>query len=227
MFSTVKSMSLDGLDGYLVEVQTDISPGLPSFGVVGLPDTSINEAKERVKASIKNSGIEIPNRRILVNLAPADKRKEGTGFDLPIAVGILIATGMIKQGARVGFEQTIFLGELSLDGKVNRVKGVLPMCMDAKELGIRRVIVPKSNAREAAVIEDLDIIPVSDLEEVIDYLNGKLEIKRQTVILDNILKKKDEYKIDFSEVKGQESAKRALEIAVAGGHNCVLIGSPR
>ncbi len=227
MFSTVKSMSLDGIEGYLVEVETDISPGLPSFNVVGLPDASIKEAKERVRASIRNSNIEFPSRKILVNLSPADRRKEGTGFDLPIAVGILITMGIIKPEKIEGFEQTIFLGELSLDGKLNPVKGILPMCIDAKELGIRRAIVPKQNAREAAVIEDLNVIPISNLENLIDYINGIVKVKKQTIDLKNILKRKDKYNIDFCEVKGQENAKRALEIAVAGGHNCIFVGSPR
>ena len=227
MLSIVKSMSLEGIDGYLVEVQIDISGGLPSFNVVGLPDVSIKEAKERVRASIKNIGFEFPSRRILVNLSPADKRKEGTGFDLPIAIGLLIASGKICKQNLESFEQTVFLGELSLDGKINRVRGVLPMCIEAKNLGIKRVVVPKANAREAAIIEDLEVIPVSDLNEVIEYVNGDIDIKRKVVDVKKILNKKDEYNLDFSEVKGQRSVKRVLEISAAGGHNCLLIGSPR
>ncbi len=227
MFSVVKSMSLEGIEGYLVEVQTDIAGGLPSFNVVGLPDVSIKESKERVRSAIKNTGFEIPSRRILVNLAPADKRKEGTCFDLPIAIGILITAGIIHEQSFDGFNQTIFLGELSLDGKVNRVKGVLPMCIDAKNLGIKRVIVPTANAREAGVIEELEVIPVKDLNEVVNYINGDLDIKRKIVDINKILNNKYEYNVDFSEVKGQKNVKRALEISVAGGHNCILIGSPR
>ena len=176
MYSIVKTISLNGLDGYLVDVETDISSGLPAFNVVGLPDVSIKEAKERVRACIKNSNIDIPSRKILVNLAPADKRKEGTGFDLPIAVGILIAIGIVKKEKLDSFENTVFLGELSLDGKINRIKGILPMCIEAKNLGIKRIIVPKSNAREAAVIEELEIIPVHTLTEVIEYINGNIVV---------------------------------------------------
>ena len=216
MYSNVKTIALNGLDGYLIDVQTDISSGLPSFNVVGLPDASIKEAKERVRACIKNSDIDIPSRRILVNLAPADRRKEGTWFDLPIAVGILKAMQIIKSDKLENFEDTVFLGELSLDGTINRINGMLPMCIEARNLGIKRVVVPKSNSREAAVIEDLEVIPVSNLNEVIEYINGDLEIKRKKVNVHEMLNKRKKYTVDFNEVKGQEMAKRALEIAAAG-----------
>ena len=227
MLAIVKSMSLEGVDGYLVDVQVDVTGGLPSFNIVGLPDISIKEAKERVRSSIKNNGYEIPSRRILVNLSPADKRKEGTGFDLPIAIGLLITGGIIKNQNLEDFNQTVFLGELSLDGRINRVRGILPMCIEARNLGIKRVIVPESNSREAAVIEELEVIPVKNLNDVIEYINGNIKIERKVINVKRILNNKNEYNVDFSEVKGQKNVKRALEISAAGGHNCILIGSPR
>ena len=223
MTSNIKTISLNGIDGNLVEVQTDISGGIPNIEIVGLPDTSVKESKERIKTAIKNSKIEFPSRKIIINLAPASTRKEGTSYDLPIAVGILQA---LKEIEIDNLENTIFIGELSLDGKVNRINGVLPMCIEAMNLGIKRVILPKSNEREAAVIKNIEIIGVKNLKEVVDYLNKKIEIKPIRI---NILKefnREGKNEKDFSEVKGQENVKRALEIAAAGGHNCILIGPP-
>lgn len=181
----------------------------------GLPDIRVKEAKQRVRSAIKNSGIEFPSRKIVVNLAPADKRKEGTFFDLPIAIGILVAIGKIKKTAIEDFDSTIFLGELSLDGKINEVNGILPMCIEAVDLGIKRVIIPSQNSVEASIIKDLDIIPVSDLNEVIDYLSGEIQIDKQIVYGNTDFENREHYNVDFSEVKGQENAKRALEIAAA------------
>lgn len=213
MLSKIKSMSLEGLNGYLVEIQVDVSGGLPSFEIVGLPGIRVKEAKERVRSAIKNSNIEFPSRKIVINLAPANIRKEGTFYDLPIAIGILIAFGEIRNIKIDGFESTIFLGELSLDGKINGVNGVLPICIEALELGIKRVIIPRENVLEASIIKGLEIIPADNLKDVIKYLKGEKILQKYISPKNISLNNDTNYGIDFSEVKGQENAKRALEIA--------------
>lgn len=223
MLAITKSMALQGLDGYLISIQVDISNGLPDFQIVGLPGTSVKEARERVKSAIRNSNIEFLSRRIVVNLSPANTRKEGSMYDLPIAVGILIANRNIKNSnLEKLLEETIFIGELSLNGKIEKTKGILPICIEAKKLGMKRIILPKQNAKEASILKGIEILPVNTLKEVIFYLNGKKEILQEKNTEIN-LSQDIEYELDFSEVKGQESVKRALEVAAAGGHNCLLI----
>ncbi len=221
MLSVTKSMCLYGLEGLLIDVEVDVSSGMPSWDIVGLPDTSIRESKERVRTAIKNCGIELKSRKYIINLSPSNIHKNGPIFDLPIAVGILSSLNIIKA---FNFENTIFIGELSLDGKLKPINGALPICLSAKKYGITKVILPKENSKEAVIVRGIQVIGIEDLKEAISYLNGELKIKPE----ENQIFKTEKYeeKIDFSEVKGQEFVKRGLEIAVAGGHSICLIGSP-
>lgn len=224
MFNRTFSAAVHGIDGFLVQVEADVSDGLPEFSMVGFLASEVKEAKERVRISLKNSGFKLPAKRITINLSPADIRKEGTAFDLPIAVAILVTLGFIPEQ---NINDTLIIGELSLNGQINKVNGVLPIVNMALGQGFSRCIVPLDNAKEGAVISDIDVIGVRNLEEVVQYLNNESMIDPEFVDVDQMFRYyTKESDIDFSEINGQVAAKRAVEIAVSGMHNILFIGSP-
>jgi len=222
MLSIIQSIGLLGMEGHIIEVEVDVSNGLPSFTVVGLPDAAVRESTERVRAAIKNSGLEFPMKRITVNLAPADLRKEGPAYDLPIALGILAATGQID-GTKV--DGIGVFGELSLDGSVRMVTGILPAALILREKGFAGMVVPAQNGNEAGLVEGLAIYPVASLAGLVRFLRGEERINFIPEEYQAAAAKQEGF-LDFAEVKGQALARRALEVAAAGGHNVLMVGPP-
>ncbi len=223
MIAQVLSCSVTGVDAFFVEVEVDISSGLPSFTTVGLPEAAVKESRERVKSAIKNSGYRFPDDRITVNLAPADVKKDGTAFDLPVAMAILAATRIIPAST---LKDNIFIGELSLDGRVKPVKGALTIAIEAEKAGYRNIIVPYENRKEASVVEGLSVYPARTLSQVIGFLGGFTEIIPETADLKSMFQTSHNFDYDFSHIAGQEHVKRAMEISAAGSHNVMMSGPP-
>lgn len=222
MFSCIKTCSLVGLNGYIIDVETDVSRGMPGFNIVGLADMAIKEAKERARTAVKNSGFEFPLAKITTNLSPANLKKDGTQMDLALALGILASSSQLNIDRSSEF---LFIGELSLDGAINKVDGALPMVISCRENGFKKFVVPFENRDECAVVQDIEIYPVKNLNEVVDFINGDLNIARHVVesYFDESNIKND---YDFEDMRGQEQLKRALEISAAGSHNLLMLGSP-
>lgn len=223
MFAKAISGAVVGIDAELIEVQCDIALGLPNFTIVGLPQKEVQESRERIRSALKNAGFEFPAKRITVNLAPADLPKEGVGLDLPLALAILAATEQMN-GERIA--ELLALGELSLDGELRPVKGVLPIALAARKAGLKGLLVATGNAEEAAIVADIKVYPVAHLREALAFLNGDLQLAPATADPQTYFQVDTLYDCDLTEIKGQDQAKRALEVAAAGGHNLLLIGPP-
>ncbi len=223
MLAKVNSYALNGLEGFGVSVEVDVNAGLPAYEVVGLADTAVKESRERVRAAIKNSLLDYPIKKITVNLAPADSKKEGSIYDLPIAVGILAATEQLPAHS---YKPYVIVGELSLDGSLRHIKGLMPILLSAMQNGYTRFIVPESNAKEASYISGIEVYAFSSLTEVTKFLSGESDCKPVPATTFSAQQAENRYNVDFSEVKGQLFARRAMEIAVAGGHNILMIGPP-
>ena len=224
MLAKVRSAAVFGIEAYLLDIEVYIAKGdMPYIAIVGLPDTAVKESRDRVKAAVNNSGYRFPYKPMTINLAPADRKKEGPVFELPIAVGILIATNQIEIP---DIQEYAIVGELSLDGKLRPVKGCLSMALKCKELGIKKFLVPSENASEAAIVDGIDVIPIKTLEDTVGILTKSVPAVSQKIKLEDIFKESSGYDVDYADVKGQEHAKRSLTVAVAGNHNIIMIGPP-
>ncbi len=224
MISKVFSAATFGVNACLIEVETHLEKQVPGFSIVGLPDNAVRESRERVIAAIRNCGFEMPLRKVTINLAPADIRKEGSAFDLPMAVGILASSGQIDADRLAGF---VLVGELALDGTLRPVRGALPMTLEARRRGIPGMILPVENGREAALVQGIDVFPLRTLEETVHFLVGESSAYQpMKVDIDALFQKNFHYHVDLADVRGQENVKRALEVAACGGHNIIMIGPP-
>lgn len=223
MLAKVNSASLYGIDALLVEVEIDLAAGLPQLATVGLAEGAVKESKDRIRAAVKNCGYSFPAKKITINLAPADIKKEGSAYDLPMAVGILAAEGLIQKDR---LKDYLMVGELSLDGEVKPIRGALPTAVAAKREGFKGVILPEANSHEAAVIQEIGVLGVRYLTQVVEFLNGEKPINPTHVDLADLFNQHCQYNSDFNDVKGQQHVKRALEVAAAGAHNVILVGPP-